>query len=110
MYKDTEHPHFPSLSLYLRDLGYGATYSSNVVFAVLEQLSIHPSNAATRITEPQVGKTLAMMASTSSGLVDNPALTSLTFSILNHVDAELLAAMKTWNVELFFVLCRKLVS
>jgi hypothetical protein len=50
------------LSLYLKDLGYGSTYSSNVIFTVFEQLSIFPQNASQRLTDQEISYCLVMMA------------------------------------------------
>ncbi|KAI8909736.1 CCR4-Not complex component, Not1-domain-containing protein [Gorgonomyces haynaldii] len=97
-----------SLGSYLLDLGYGATFTSNVIFAVLEQLSIYPSNAPSKINEQEVGRTLAMMISVPTGLKENPALRSLTFDILNEQENDQMSKMKTWNAELFFPLIMKM--
>ncbi|KAJ3269632.1 hypothetical protein HDV01_001148 [Terramyces sp. JEL0728] len=97
-----------SLHLYLKDLGYGATYSSNVILAVLEQLGIYPSNAHMKINDKDVANVLMMMIQTCSGLPDNPTLHSLTSGILDEASEQMLSQMKTWNVDLFFPLSTKL--
>jgi hypothetical protein len=66
-----------SLKLYLKDLGYGSTFSSNVIFTVFEQLSIFPVNAPQRLTDQEVSGCLAMMAVTHSGLYFNPTLLTI---------------------------------
>ncbi|KAI8897671.1 CCR4-Not complex component, Not1-domain-containing protein [Globomyces pollinis-pini] len=100
-----------SLSLYFRDLGYGATYSSQVIFAVLEQLAIYSSNAAKKINVKELAKVLAMMAQTHSGLQGNPTLHSLTYDILDEKSQDQLKQMKTWNVDLFFpMICQMIPS
>jgi hypothetical protein len=95
---------------FLQDLGYGSTFNSNIILAVLEQLQIYPSNAPMRITAPEVGAVLAMMAKTHSQLNDNPTLQALTSGILDENNQALLDQMQTWNLELFFPLMKKLVS
>jgi hypothetical protein len=94
---------------FLQDLGYGSTFNSNVILAVLEQLQIYPSNAPMRITAQEIGAVLAMMAKTHSQLNDNPTLHALTSGMLDENNQALLDQMKTWNLELFFPLMKKLV-
>jgi hypothetical protein len=67
----------PSLKQYLQDLGYGSTFSSNVIFTVFEQLSIYPVNATQRLTDLEISSCLSMMAKTHSGLYFNPTLMSI---------------------------------
>ena len=95
---------------FLQDLGYGSTFNSNVILAVLEQLQIYPSNAPMRITAQEIGAVLAMMAKTHSQLNDNPTLHALTSGILDENSQALLDQMQTWNLELFFPLMKKLVG
>jgi hypothetical protein len=73
-----------NLSLYLKDLGFGATYSSNVIFTVFEQLSIYPVNASQRLTDQEISQCLAMMSLNQSG---NNTLISI-LGIIN---------LKRWN-------------
>jgi CCR4-NOT transcription complex subunit 1 len=96
-----------NISLFLRDLGYGATFSSNVIFATLELISIYP-NKASSVTDEQVGKLLAMMVSTAQGLPSNPSIISITQGLLSDVELDQLQKLKTWNVELFFPLLMKM--
>jgi hypothetical protein len=95
---------------FLQDLGYGSTFSANVILAVLEQLQIYPSNASSRITPQEIGAILSMMARTHSGLQDNSTLSSLTSGILDEASQSLLDQMQTWNLELFFPLTKKIVK
>ena len=95
---------------FLQDLGYGSTFNSSVILAILEQVQIYPSNASMRITAPEVGAVLGMMAKTHSQLNDNPTLHALTSGILDENSLALLDQMQTWNLELFFPLMKKLVS
>ncbi|KAJ3305272.1 hypothetical protein HDV03_001870 [Kappamyces sp. JEL0829] len=101
-------PPQPLLASFLQDLGYGCTFSANVILAVLEQLQIYPSNASVRITPQEIGAVLAMMAKTHSGLPDNPTLSTLTSGILDENSLALLEQMQTWNLELFFPLVKKM--
>ncbi|EGF78328.1 hypothetical protein BATDEDRAFT_35788 [Batrachochytrium dendrobatidis JAM81] len=87
---------------YIKDLGYGATYSSNVILAVLEQIGIYPSNAHTKITELELARLLAMMALTHTGLPENPALRALVSGILSEPEVDQLRNMTTWCIDLFF--------
>nr|KAJ3414525.1 hypothetical protein HK105_001741 [Polyrhizophydium stewartii] len=90
------------LAAYFKDLGYGATYSSNTILAVLEQVGIYPSNAASRITESELARLLSMMALTHTGLPENPSLRALVSGILSEADIEQLHQMTSWNIDLFF--------
>ena len=94
---------------FLQDLGYGATFNSNIILAVLEQLQIYPSNALSRITPQEIGGVLAMMAKTHSQLNDNPTLRTLTAGLLDDSSQSLLDQMQTWNLELFFPMMKKMV-
>lgn len=83
----------------MRDIGYGCCYSSTVLRRVLEHTGITPSNA-NNIKETEIGRTLAMMISTHTGL-EPSAPHKITSSILNGVDMNELKKMQTWDVQLF---------
>ncbi|KAH6563032.1 hypothetical protein BASA62_008802 [Batrachochytrium salamandrivorans] len=90
------------LASFIKDLGYGATYSSNIILAVLEQIGIYPSNARTKITELGLAQLLGMMALTHTGLPENPTLQALASGILSEPEISQLHKMTTWSIDLFF--------
>ena len=65
------------LKLFLKDLGYGSTLSSNVIFTVFEQVGIYPMNATQKLTDQEISACLSMMAQSHSGLSTNPTLMSI---------------------------------
>ena len=93
----------------LAELGYGSTFSGNVILAVLEQLQIYPSNASAKITPKEIAACLAMMASTHSGLEVNPSLKAIASPLLDEASYKIMEQMKTWNLELFYPLVKKMV-
>lgn len=98
------------LHRFLKDLGYGSTYSSNVIFTVFEHLSIYPGNARETLTAPEISKCLAMMAMNHQGLYVNPTLFTILGQVLDDEHKEMVLRMKTWNLELFFTLVCKMNS
>ena len=58
------------------ELGYGATLSTNTIKAVLEQLSINPSNAAQKLTDQEIGNCLYMMA---TSLTNSPSINAIGY-------------------------------
>lgn len=99
-----------SLASFLKDLGYGSTFSSTVIAAVLEQVGIHPSNGPQRITESVVARLLAMNAVTHTGLKENPTLVPLCQDLLSEAELKQMHSMTSWNTELLFPFLMKLVS
>lgn len=91
------------------DLGYGSTFSSNVILFLFEQLQIYPSNAANKISTQEIAVCLAMMAKTHTGLDGNPTLKPLLAPLLDEPSVRMMESMKTWNLELFFTLIKKMV-
>jgi hypothetical protein len=97
------------IAMLFADLGYGSTFSSNVILFLFEQLQIYPSNAANKITTQEIAVCLAMMAKTHTGLDGNPTLKPLLAPLLDEPSVRMMESMKTWNLELFFTLIKKMV-
>jgi hypothetical protein len=98
------------LSLFLKDLGYGATYSTGVIKIVFEQLSIHPGNAASKLTDQEIGNCLQVMATFGnvSGTI-NSLGKSASDIVADEKIREQISRMKNWNVEIFFPFVVQLV-